>query len=120
MHNYFALGQVLLPASPNGVSSTPDIFQEIMADLFGEFDFVICYIDDLLIITKGDEDVHMDHITQVFAVLMEYGFQVNPLKCTFFARSAEYLRFLISRRGLSPLPDRIQAIMTISPPKTPA
>ena len=37
-----------------GVSNSPDIFQEKMNEVFRAFEFIRAYINDLLIITKGD------------------------------------------------------------------
>ena len=39
---------------PMGLCNSPDIFQEKMGDLFADLETVIAYIDDLLIVTKGD------------------------------------------------------------------
>ena len=43
-----------------GVSNTPDIFQEKMNKMFRGFEFIRVYIDDLLIMTKGDWSNHLD------------------------------------------------------------
>ena len=37
-----------------GVANSPDISQQKMNDLFDGFEFICAYIDDLLILTKGD------------------------------------------------------------------
>ena len=39
---------------PMGVANSPDIFQQKMNDLFHGLEFIRAYIDDLLILTKGD------------------------------------------------------------------
>ena len=45
---------------PMRVSPPPDIFPEIISDLFSDFIFVIIlYINDILIITHSDEDIHL-------------------------------------------------------------
>jgi hypothetical protein len=38
---------------PMGISCSPDIFQEKMSDLMQHFDFVLTYLDDLLVILSG-------------------------------------------------------------------
>ena len=40
---------------PTGVASAPDIFQEIMNNLFGDLDFVLVYIDDILITERRQD-----------------------------------------------------------------
>ena len=37
-----------------GVANLPDILQQKMNELFHGFEFIRAYIDDILILTKGD------------------------------------------------------------------
>ena len=39
---------------PMRVVNSPDVFQQKMNDLFHGFEFISAYIEDLLILTKGD------------------------------------------------------------------
>ena len=48
-----------------GIKNSPDIFQAIMADLLGDLDFARAYIDDILIISNGSFQDHLDKIKQV-------------------------------------------------------
>ena len=45
-----------------GLANSPDIFQEKMNDLFEGFEFIRAYLDDLLVITKGDYEDHLQSI----------------------------------------------------------
>ena len=45
-----------------GVSNSPDIFQQKTSDLFNGFLFIYAYIDDLLILTKGDRTDHVQNL----------------------------------------------------------
>ena len=54
---------------PMGLCNSPDIFQEKMNELFHDFEFVRAYIDDLLIITKGNYEHHIDDVEKVLARL---------------------------------------------------
>ena len=47
-----------------GVACAPDIFQSIMMDLLGDLDFVLVYINDILIIQQEGEAV-TDHLNKV-------------------------------------------------------
>ena len=42
-----------------GVANSPDIFQQKMNNLFHGFEFIRAYTDDLLILTKGDWNDHV-------------------------------------------------------------
>jgi hypothetical protein len=43
-----------------------DIFQAEMGNLTATFEYIRAYIDDLLVITKGSLDDHLDKLKQVF------------------------------------------------------
>ena len=47
---------------PMGISSAPDIFQAIMTEMLGDFDFCRVYIDDILIISNGTYEDHMEKL----------------------------------------------------------
>ena len=47
---------------PMGVTNSPEIFQQIMNDLFYGFEFIHEYIDELLILTKVD---WIDHVQKL-------------------------------------------------------
>ena len=44
--------------------------------------------------------------------------KLNPGKCTFSVSSGKFLRFMVSQRGIEAKPDKIKAILEMSPPKT--
>ena len=103
---------------PMGLCNSPDIFQEKMNELFTGFEYVRTYIDDLLIISNGSFEDHLQKVDKVLSKLKSAGFKVNAEK-SFFARSSlEYLGFKITREGIMPLPDKVQAIKNIAPPTT--
>ena len=51
-----------------GVACAPDIFQSIMMDLLGDLDFVLVYIDDILI-TQREGETASYHLHKVEIVL---------------------------------------------------
>ena len=68
---------------PMGLCNSPDIFQEKMNELFADLEVVKAYIDDLLIITKGSWQDHLDKLEIVLARLREAGLEVNMGKSFF-------------------------------------
>ena len=44
------------------IDNYPDIFQQKMDDLFHGLEFIHVYIDDLLILTKGDWTDHVQKL----------------------------------------------------------
>jgi len=44
--------------------------------------------------------------------------KLNPSKCAFRVMAGKFLGFMVSQRGIKVNPDKIQAIMKLTPPKT--
>mgnify|MGYP003325821061 FL=1 len=78
---------------PMGLCNSPDIFQEKMNELFADLEVVKAYIDDLLIITKGSWQDHLDKLEIVLARLREAGLKVNMGKSFFGQKELEYLGY---------------------------
>jgi len=93
---------------PMGLCNSPDIFQE---KLFAGFDYVRAYIDDLLVISNG---TFQDQVGTVLDKLLKAGLKVNAEKSFFAQDNLEYLRFKITRNGIMPLPNKVQAIQNIA------
>ena len=103
---------------PMGLSNSPDIFQEKMSSLMDGLEFVRAYIDDLLVITKGSYEDHLEKLDEVLLRLRQAGLKVNAKK-SFFAKDAlEYLGYWITREGIQPVTSKINAIANIAAPKT--
>ena len=85
---------------PMGLCNAPDLFQERMSLLMEGLEFARAYIDDLLVISNGTFDTHLDHLEQVLTRLSEAGLKVNISKCKFCQPELEYLGYMISRNGI--------------------
>ena len=103
---------------PMGLCYAPDIFQEKMGDLMAGLEFARAYLDDLLIVTQGDYNQHLEHLEQVLTRLAEAGLKINAQKSDFCENELEYLGYLINRQGVRPSLKKVKAIQNIAPPKT--
>ena len=103
---------------PMGLHNSPDFFQEKMSLVMDGLEFVKTYLDDILVITKTSWEDHLAHLEQVFARLQSAGLKVNESKSSFAQTSLKYLGYLISRDGIQPMPDKVEAIRNMAPPKT--
>jgi hypothetical protein len=74
-------------------------------------------MDNLKALGFKDFDDHLQLLKDVLWRLMNAGFQVNPSKCSWFASKVQYLGFEISRDGIQPQKDKIQAILNLAKPK---
>jgi hypothetical protein len=103
---------------PMGLCNSPDIFQEKMSELMVGLEFCRAYIDDLLVVSKGTFETHLDHLEQVFTRLAEAGLKINATKSKFCCDELEYLGYLINREGVRPTMKKVEAIKNIATPKT--
>ena len=100
-----------------GIAGSPDIFQEKMVDLMAALEFVETYLDDLLIISTGNLEDHLEKLMEVLSRLQDAGLKINADKSKFCALETEYLGYVISRDGIRPQSNKVQAMLAINPPK---
>lgn len=96
---------------PMGLCNAPATFQSLMNHIFRDCldEFVVVYIDDLLIFSKTEED-HYRHIETVFKRLSENELYVGTKKCTFFAEEVEFLGLIVGKHGIRIGEDRTDAV----------
>jgi hypothetical protein len=103
---------------PMGLCNSPDIFQEKMNDLLDGLDTARVCIDDILHVTKGSWEDHLEGLEEVFRRLQQAGLKVNAKKSNFGAHEMECLGYDIARTGIQPVAKKAQAIQAIKTPKT--
>jgi len=101
---------------PMGLCNSPDIFQEKMSELMLGLEFVKVYIDDLLTLTKGDLDDHLRCLGKVLDRISLAGLKVNAKKSFFAKGELEYLGYWITRKGISPVLSKIDAMKALKEP----
>jgi hypothetical protein len=79
---------------------------------------VTCYLDDLLTLTNNSFKDHLLELEMVLARVSTAGIRVNISKSKFFAEQIEYLRYWITRQGIQPIRNKVEAILNIKGPKT--
>jgi hypothetical protein len=86
---------------PFGLANAPAAFQNLMNDLFREFneEFVVVYIDDILIFSKCQAD-HDRHVKLVLAKLQEHNLVCKLEKCQFDVTELEFLGCIVSAQGI--------------------
>ena len=99
-----------------GISRAPDFFQEKMTDLMRTLEYVRTYIDDLLIITKSTFDDHLSKLQEVLCRLQNAGLRINSTKSNFALHEIEYLGYILTREGIKPQPEKVQAILALKEP----
>lgn len=89
----------------------------------GHFPFVKFFIDDIVIFSPTILD-HRHHVAVVLNLLTKFHLRLGLAKCHFHQRSVKLLGHIVSsegpRPGLSPDPEKLQAISKFPRPTTPA
>ncbi|PNH01003.1 Retrovirus-related Pol polyprotein from transposon, partial [Tetrabaena socialis] len=103
-----------------GLRNATSHFQRVMDTHIREWglqDFVVCYVDDLLIFSRTAAE-HVEHLARLFAMLRTIGIKLHPEKTLFAADAVEFLGHMVSRAGLKPTQARIAAFMALRPPSS--
>ena len=112
----FPWGKYSYKRLPMGIAGSPDIFQAKMSELMATLEFVRTYLDDLLCITKGDLEDHLQRLREVLIRLRDAGLKINADKSKFCAHETEYLGYVLTREGIKPQSNKVQAILALTPP----
>ena len=104
---------------PQGLCNAPATFQRAMDNLLGDLKLscVLVYLDDITVFSKTFSD-HLEHLKQVFLRLRTAGLKLKPSKCSFFQENMEFLGHKVSREGIHPLPNKIEAIKNMAVPSS--
>jgi len=100
---------------PFGVTNAPATFYTLMNDIFREWldDFVVVYIDDILIYS-GSLEEH----AEVFQRLRENKLYVKLEKCEFRVTKVDFLGHKIIQKGLKMDDHKVKAILDWESPKS--
>ena len=104
---------------PFGATNAPATFQRLMHDCLGDLNMNWCivYLDDIIIFSDTKEK-HIKGLEAVFQKLMAAGLKLKPTKCFFFRDEIEYLGHVVSGKGISTNPKKIEAVTKWPTPKT--
>jgi hypothetical protein len=104
---------------PFGLKNAGATYQRLMNRIFHHQigRNVEVYVDDMLVKMK-DEENHFEDLKETFETLRRYRMKLNPSKCVFGVSSRKFLGFMVSQRGIEVNPDKIKAVLEMTPPRT--
>jgi hypothetical protein len=113
------LGHYEYLVMPFGLTNAPATCQAMINDTLRQYldDFVIAYLDDILIYSENEED-HVKHVTKVLEALSSTGMKVNGEKSVFHVKEVEYLGYIMTPGCIKMDPKKVQAIRDWPQPKT--
>jgi hypothetical protein len=99
------------------IAGSPDIFQGKMSKLMESLEYVRAYLDDLLCISKLSLEDQLEKLEEVLRQLCDAGLKVNAAKSIFCALEIEYLGYMLTRDGIKPQSNKVQAILAMNCPQ---
>jgi hypothetical protein len=96
-----------------------ETFQRVMGIAFvGEKEkFVLIYLDEITAFSSSHED-HLQHLRKTFLKCRRYGISLNHKKSTFSLKEGKLLGHIVSFNGVRIDPKRVEAIKTLSLPRS--
>src|SRR5882724_11978678 len=96
---------------PEGLTNAPAAFQRFMNDIFADMIdiIVIIYLDDILTYSDNISE-HKLHVQEVLHRLHANGIFSCADKCKFHITSCKYLGYMLSPKGLTMAPYKVQII----------
>ena len=102
---------------PFGLTTAPATFQRLMDSLLGDmlWKTVMVYLDDIIAFTETWEE-HLTILDEVFTRLRAAGLKASPSKCELGMEQLLYLGHIVTREGILPDPQNVQAILDAKAP----
>ena len=88
----------------------PIEFQKVMDLTLVNMDCTFVYIDDILIVTKGEKSVQMQKVREVLEVLDKANLQLSADTCHIACTKIEWLGYELSGEGINPVNGKVQGI----------
>ena len=101
---------------PFGISSAPEIFQRTVEEILAGVPNVICYFDDILVYSE-DSTAHEAHLENALTKLDAVGLKLNQEKSELRKTEIEFLGHMISKDGVKPHPEKVEAIKNMPDPE---
>ena len=92
-----------------GIHSATGIFQREMDSRLCRIPFVKARVDDILISGRNDEE-HLANLRSVLVKLSESGLTLKTSKCSFMQDEVTYCGYVVSKYGVRPMPENVEAV----------
>ena len=103
---------------PFGLAQAPAYFQRLVNEVLSGFTFAFGYLDDILVFSP-DMKSHLEHLRLLFERLRATDLKLKEVKCNFLKRHIQYLGHIVLGEGITLLPEKLNSIQKMPPPKTP-
>ena len=101
-----------------GLTDIPKEFQKAMDNTLEGLSEVFCFLDDILVVSKGSVVDHNFLADKVFARLDEEGFALKLSNCDVMMNHLSWLGYDINSESYRPKRSKIDAVLALEPPKS--
>ena len=101
-----------------GLTDMPAEFQKALDYTLIGLQNTYCFLDDILIVSKGSLTEHKSYVMKCLQQLEDENLRINLPKCHFGKLEIDWLGYHISQSGISPLESKRAAILALEAPKT--
>ena len=103
---------------PFGLCNAPATFQRAMQNTLGELNltYALIYLDDVIVFSRTEME-HLERLRAVLERFREQNLRLKPSKCEFFKEEITYLAHRVSKEGVRPSLENLQAIAEFPPPE---
>jgi hypothetical protein len=75
------------------------------------------YIDNIVVKSISGK-THIGHFRLSFERMRKHGLKMNPLKCVFCVQAADFLGFVVHKKGIEINQNKTKVIMEVKAPST--
>ena len=98
-----------------GINNSFEIFQRAMEQTIGEMEGVKFISDDIIIHASNDEKL-LQTLRKVISKIQSHNLKLNLDKCIFRQTSIKYFGIVFSKDGISPDPEKVEALREAQSP----
>ena len=100
-----------------GLTDMPAAFQKVMDYTLVELQNTYCFLDDIIVVSRGSKDDHLKLVYKCLKKLDEDNLRINLPKCHFAKTEIKWLGHKFSQSGIAPLESKTAAIASLPAPK---
>ena len=112
-----SFGKWELKRCPFGLAQALAYFQRLVNEVLSGLTFAFGYLDDILLFSP-DMETHLEHLSILFERLQGADLKLKEVKRNFLKKHIQYLGHIVSGEGITPLPEKLDSIQKMLPPKT--
>ena len=100
---------------PQGLYNSPAALAKLISNVFGHLDFLICYADDIALLSTSKAD-HFENLEKFLKCVIRDNLKLSLRKSVLMDNELTFLGHKIKDRSISPTEKHISAIKTLKSP----